>query len=252
MSTYRSPFFCFQKMKLFLSAFVALALSSVGYSAVLIGELDVTPPSSVNLTTAGTLDWAIWNIGTTSITPRLPSNTKKDGLGAISAISPVGGGSVRGYSQLPTELYSYTDGTNPTTLTSSTQNFASNSVLDSVGHGVSLTITGDPTQMYKVDIWTSGFNAIGTLTATLNGATTYSDSNSYGALKTPAVYSFIFQPDSAEDLLTIEYVMTTDNGNSAHVGIQAVTISAIPEPAATVLLVGGLGALACGRRPRRS
>jgi hypothetical protein len=232
---------------------VALSLTAAGHAAVLTGSLNATPPASVNLTTAGTVDWAIWNLSSSLSTPRLPTNYKSGGPRAVSAISAVGGGSIRGYTQVPTELYSYTDGANsPTTLTNSTQNFAANSDLDTLGRGVSLTITGDPAQLYKVDVWTSGFNATGTLTANLTGATSYSDFNSYGASKTPALYSFTFQPNSASDLLTIQYVMTADLGSSAHVGIQAVTISAIPEPSTLVLLVGALGALASVQRRRRA
>ena len=241
-----------KKTSLF-AALAALALTSAGYSAVLTGSLNTAPPTSVNLTTEGTFDWAIWNISTSLSTPRLPTNTKNGGPQAISAISAVGGGSVRGFTQVPTELYSYTDGKNtPTTLTNSTQNFAANSDLDTLGRGVSLTITGDPTKVYKVDVWTSGFNATGTLTATLAGATTYSASNSYLASKTPALFSFTFQPNSVTDLLNIQYVMTADNGSSAHVGIQAVTIAVVPEPASFALLAGGIGSLLCFRRPRRA
>lgn len=230
----------------------AFSLTATGHSAVLTGSLNTTPPASVNLTTTGTYDWAIWNISSSLSTPRLPTNYKAGGPRAISAISAVGGGSVRGYTQVPTELYSYTDGNSPETLTNSTQNFAANSDLDTLGRGVSLTITGDPAQLYRVDVWTSGFNATGTLTASLTGTAGFSDSNSYGASKTPALYSFTFQPNSAADLLTIQYVMTADLGNSAHVGIQAVTLSAIPEPSSLALLAGSAAALAFVRRKRRA
>jgi hypothetical protein len=232
-----------------LTVLASLSLSPLGHSAVLTGSLNTTPAASVNLTTAGTYDWAIWNISTSLSTPRLPTNTKNGGPQAISAISAVGGGSVRGYTQVPTELYSYTDGKNsPTTLTNSTQNFAANSDLDTLGRGVSLTITGDPTKLYQVDVWTSGFNATGTLTAALSGATTYSASNSYGGTKTPALFTFFFQPNSVTDLLNIQYVLTSDDGTSAHVGIQAVTIAVVPEPSSLVLLAGGLGMIALRRR----
>lgn len=236
-----------------LAAVLYLFSLASGLSAVLTGSLNTTPPPSVNLTTTGTFDWAIWNTNsTTGLSSRAPTNRKAGSPNAISAITPVGGGNVQGVTVGSSELYSYTNGNSPATLTNSTQYFVINNGLDTIGRGVQFTITGDPTKTYQIDVWTSGLNATGTLTATTAGAPTFTDSNSYGSTKTPALYSFTFQPNQVSDLLTIQYVLTTDSGSSAHVGIQAVSISVVPEPTTLALAAGAVISLASFRRTRRS
>jgi hypothetical protein len=238
------------KKSFLIGVLLSMALVGPGYSAVLTGSVNIDPPLGVNLTTSGSLDWAIWNTtSSTALSERAPTNTKSDGAGLIGDISGLGGssGSVRGYGGAE-QTYSYTDGVSPETLTDSTQGFVGNATLDSVGAGVTLTIVGDPFQPLRVDIWTTGFRATGELTASLEGAANVVLLSSYEADKVPALFSFVFQPDEISDVLTISYIMTVDAGTSAHVGIQAIAVSAVPEPSAALLLAGGLIAVVVFRR----
>lgn len=235
-------------------ALLLLAFASAP-AAVLTGSVDSDPPVGVNLTTEGSLDWAIWNTTSSSAVASIaPTNIKDGGPGLIGAISGVGGssGSVRGYGGA-TQTYSYTDGTSPTTLSSATQGFVGNATLDSLGSGVTLTIVGDPFQPLQVDIWTTGFRASGQMTVSLDGASDVILSSSFESTKTPALFSFVFQPDEITDVLTITYVVTEDTGSSAHIGIQAVTVSAVPEPGAVLLLgLAGMTLLFFRRGRRRA
>ena len=243
-------------MKIILTtcaAFMAICLNSAT-GAVLTGSVTQYATADVDLAASGTLDWAIWN--TTSSTPvssLAPTNTKDGGAGLIGDLFGVGGsaGNVRGFGGVDDTFYSYTDGTSPETLSNATQGFVGNASLDSLGSGVTLSITGDPLQPLRVDIWTSGFRATGEMTVSLNGvADPVVLTASFGADKTPALFSFVFQPDVLSDVLGISFVMTEDTGSSAHIGIQAVAISPVPEPTVTTLLLGGLAVFALRRRRR--
>lgn len=241
-------------MKIILTACVALTAFCLNSAtgAVLTGSVTQYATVDVDLTASGTLDWAIWNTtSSSSVSSRAPTNIKDGGAGLIGDLFGVGGssGSVRGFGGVDDTFYSYTDGTSPETLSDATQGFVGNASLDSLGSGVTLSISGDPLQPLRVDIWTTGFRATGEMTVTLNGvAEPLVLSATFGADKTPALFRFVFQPDTVSDVLGISYVVTEDTGSSAHIGIQAVAISPVPEPTVVTLLLGGLGVLGLRRR----
>lgn len=238
------------------TAAVLLVLATSAQAAVLTGLSNTNPATGVNLTTTGSLDWAVWTIaGTSGAGPSLaPNNTKSGGPVIFSGITPVNGGvNVRGYGSA-TQTFTYTDGTSPASLTGGTLGLAANSVLDEVGTGVALSITGNPSQTYEINIWTAGYNAIGELTATLDGATpVVLSSRSWGTTKTPSLFTITFRPDEVTDLLNLSFVLATDSGANAHVGIQAISVTAVPEPSAGVLVLGGLAFVvaSCRARTRR-
>ena len=75
-----------------------------------------------------------------------------------------------------------------------------------------------------------------------------------GSDKSSNVFSFEFTPDDDLDLLNISFHLKDNNiGASAHVGIQAVTISAVAVPEASTfgLLLGGLTLLFAGSRRQK-
>lgn len=105
-------------------------------------------------------------------------------------------------------------------------------------------------QAYRVDVWATGFRSTGVMTASLEGADdVVLNSQAYEVEKEGTLFSFTFRPDDDADLLTLSYVMTASTGGSSHAGIQAVTVSAIPEPSAALLSISGPG-LALLRRRR--
>ena len=243
------------KKTLLIAASSLLAFASAGFSATLVGSVDSNPAMGVNLTTEGTLDWAIWNSTSSGTTAsKAPTNTKVTGLGLISNVTPVSGGSVRGASA-GTQTFTYVDGTSPTAQTNATFGLALNSQLSTIGAGVHLSITGNPALAYKVNIWTTGFRATGQMTASLAGAAdVVLSGDAFASTKVPELYSFTFQPDLASDTLNIDYVITAlpdfDTG-SGHIGFQAVTVSVVPEPTTIAMLLGGLGLLIGFQRARR-
>jgi hypothetical protein len=230
------------------------------YASAAVLSLDsvtrLSTTSQANLSN-GTTDWAYWAPTASGIpTPVAPTNRKLNGS-IISSMGMVGGTTLRGSTTASTvEQYTYTDGASPTSATNaSLAGLIFNTDIGSIapGKGVSLTLTGDPTTPRVANLYFGGFGATGTLTLTLNGATTVIDSSQIFTSTSPkhiAIYSVRYQPDSASDLLTIQYTASnvTDTANG-HVGAQAVTV-AVPEPATISLAAAGVLLLARRRRNR--
>jgi hypothetical protein len=224
-------------------------VSTPADGALLLGSVDTAPPAPADLTAAGTLDWAIW--GTTSTTAsatKAPVNDKSGGT-ILGSLSEVTGGNLRG-GIASTQTFSYSDGTSPSSQTGVTFGLIFPVTLDSVGNGVQLSVAGDPAVQRIIRIWGSGTQGVGTLTASLNGAPdVVLVSQTYGGTKTPTLFTINYQPDAPGDVLTVRYVLSTDGGGgNSHVGFQAAAISAVPEPATAMLLLGGAGILVMRRR----
>ena len=154
------------------------------------------------------------------------------------------------------ERYSFSDGTSPTSGTNaSLAGLIFNSDIGTLaaGKGLQLSIAGDPALERIITLYLGGFGATGNLTLTLNGvALPVTDSSQVFTSTNPkhiAIYTVRFQPDFAADTLTVQYTASavTDTVNG-HVGLQAVTVSAVPEPGTSIL--GGVGALLLCRRRR--
>jgi hypothetical protein len=238
---------------------VAAAMSSMASAAVLSldGITRVNTTSQTNLTN-GNADWAYWAPNTaTGQTPPVPPTNRKFGGSIISSMSNVGGTTLRGSTTASTpEQYTYTDGTSPTSATNaSLAGLIFNSDLGSnaPGKGISLTLTGDPTTSNVAKLSFGGFAATGNLTLTLNGATTVVDASQVFPNTSPkqmAIYTVRYQPDSASDLLTVQWTASNiTDATNGHVGAQAVAV-AVPEPG-TLSLTAAAGALLLARRRRR-
>ncbi len=236
-----------------LCAIALLAMPALTSSAAFLTvTVDLAPPNA-NLTTEGAFDWAIYdNTGgaTASISP---TNTKSGSsvlnTAALTAVTV--GNSVRGTSSKGAELFTYTNGTSPTSQTNATVAEVFDSTLDLVGTGVKFSVAGDPLVTRTLKVWATGFNGQGTLTATLPGAANQlALSQLYTASKVPTLFTITYLPDNPGDNLGISYVMTTDTGGAAtssHVGIQAVAV-AVPEPTSAITLLGGLAFVLSRRR----
>jgi hypothetical protein len=240
-----------------LGAALGIALPASGAS--LTGTVNTAPGTAVNLTNDGSVNWAIWNYSSATDTATVaPSNTKgtpptSGQAGFISSVTAVTTGNVRG-GTVGSATFTYSNGATPVNFPAAATGLIFDATLNTTGEGIRLAVTGSTALTYRVNVWATGFDAIGTMTASLAG---FSDvvlsSQTYGTgAKEPTLFSFIFQPTSATDLLNLRYVMTdagTSNASS-HVGIQAVTVSVIPEPSSSMALLGGVGMLACIRRRR--
>jgi len=232
------------------------------HAASLSGFSNLSPDMDISLTNTGSLDWAIWDANSdTAFAEKVTTNIKSGGPGVISSITAVAGdGSVRGASD-GLQTFTYVDGVSPTSQFNSTIGMTINNSLGSIGPGVQLSVTGDSSLMYQVDIWTTGFRSVGEMTASLNGAddvVLYTDEfGTNGATaKVGQLFTFYFQPDSNSDLLNLSFVTSAVNAsdaNFAHVGIQAVAVTVVPEPHTTALLLGASAVvLAVSLRRRRA
>lgn len=251
------------KMSAFLGfAIVPVLISSLDTAeaaVVLTGSVNHTP-GPADLTAQGDLDWAIWNVTSPTSSPfgtgsREPTNRMSGGTGQIGDITAVGTNTTwrgSGGTSIGTQTFSYTNGTSPSSLANTAQSLVFNSSLDSIGQGVSLTVSGTPGQLTTVYVWGTGYQGQGTLTASLAGASNLELlSQTYGTGKNPTLFQINFTPEDASDLLILTYALTTDaTGGNSHVGIQAVAVSAIPEPSTGLVALLGTG-LAVFRRRRR-
>lgn len=230
-----------------------------------VTQYTTTMGTPVDLTAEGTLDWAYWEqTGASYASPLAPTN-EKSGASLISSASVFNdsdgtNGTLRGSGGSSTSgLYSFSDGTSPQSspgLAMAGLVFNSQLGTGSVGDGFTLQITGDPGAERYVNLYLGGFSVTGRLELTLAGVTTVVDTSQTFGSSSPkgiAVYSLRFQPDLVTDLLTVTYTVDSVQGSNAnaHVGLEAVTVSNIPEPGSALLL--GIGAIAlAGKRRRRA
>jgi hypothetical protein len=227
----------------------ALTVSTARASVVSGTHVDVagTTGTNVNITAAGTLDWAYWDTSASSGIS-LPTNSKNGGT-AISDASTVGGGTGRGSSSDTEAMFTFTDGTSLTSGTAPGSGFGVsgifNNQLGSINTGISLAITLPTTDMYTIYLWTAEHRATGQLTVSLNGATSYiaETTDTLGPNpKTSYLYTLTAKADTIGDVLNIELLTTATDGNAYSTSvISGVAISAVPEPATIGML--GLGTL---------
>lgn len=230
-------------------AIAALGLPSLASAALLNGSFSSSAPANENLTTDGTIDWGIWDYQSSGAgTSGAPSDRKLGSLfiGNASALLGTPRG-ITGTSAPPT--YTFTDGTSPVSGTGISIGALTDTSINTLGSGFKLNITGNPLLTETVRVYLDSFAAVGTMTATLNGATTYTDSSGSApaSSRLPFVYTFTFQPNSVSDQLQLSYSISTLNGGSANVDLQAVTVA--PEPA-SMGLAGVAGLLLLARRRR--
>ncbi len=241
--------------------FAGSALVSSSDAATLVVDSVVRVPSTVstpvNLTTQGSADWAYWSAGSASTTVA-PTNAKISGT-AIGDLALVGGGTAfQGGAQPTVERYSFTDGTGPASGTNvGVGGLVFNSIIgtNADGKGFILQITGDPLIERTVTLYLGGYGATGNLILDLPNANQYTNgSEIFGATspKEISIFTFRFKPDLLTDKLSIIFSASniTDSVNG-HVGIEAVTLAAIPEPGVLALSACGLLFIVRRRRSAR-
>ncbi|QNN21698.1 hypothetical protein HED60_05255 [Planctomycetales bacterium ZRK34] len=233
-----------------LALVAVLTISMSASAATLTGVAQANPVSPADLTALSVGgDWAVW---TSTSNPRAngtPNNRKDNVTALIGDVSNILGANTRGVTVSSTQQISYTDGVSPTTATGVTVSGITSTALSTSGAGVELDITGDPSQGLFVRLFVAGYRKVGTLTATLNGATTYTDSSfSWGDDKIGRLYLLHFQPDNVSDLLHISFTGAGSSSNS-HVLLSAVTV-AVPTPASLPAGLGLLSLITLRRRRR--
>jgi hypothetical protein len=240
------------------AAILAMGGMSGSAAAAILTGVYGTAGAPANLTADGKVDWAIYTQTATAsyASANAPPDNRKAAAAVIGNVTPAGNtNNLRGVGGTNT-TFTYADGTSPATFAPATVGGIANTVLDTTGVGYQFTVAGDASQTLFVAVYVGGFNtAANTFTATLNGATMYTDTTSvFGGSNPKAAgrYNLAFRPDAAGDLLTIRYTLTNNavTNDNSHVLLQAVSVSTVPEPAtAGILLVGAAGLLTRRRRP---
>jgi hypothetical protein len=239
---------------IFLAAFPAdgALISGVG------GGSTVT---SVDLTAAGSTHWAAWNrTNTTNVSSASPNYTKTGGTGTISAITTTNSSAI----VEPAAYAATVRGTNSSTSypdspvfswstmdsSSSAPSFMTgifHTTLNQDLYGVHFSITDLPALAeglaYRINVYATSYNGASTLTLTSGTAfaTLDGEAKSTGRTKSTNLFEFNYNPDSPSTVLDVDLRLSGTFGDSGHAAIQAVAISVIPEPSASLIAFAGLG-----------
>lgn len=262
-------------MKPTVAVIALAAFSATAHAATLVGGVVAAPNSTAGTSytmPSGTgTDWGFFNKDNTSVAS--PFNaTNTSGTGArVFAVSTFNGGSLRGPGNAttgaPLSFFNYNNGTTPVNSAAGTDSRPTgifNTQLGSTGvgagptgdkgSGVQFSVTGFSAQSL-VSVWLFNFAATGVVEVFLNGSTNllYTQQVTNPPNPTDGKNAYLltlnFTPDNATDELLIRYRMTaTDDATNGHVGLQAVAISPIPEPASLALLALAGGAFGFRRR----
>lgn len=235
-----------------MTGMMVIAATSMVQAGTITGIGSPTTVNSgnpVNISTAGTSGWAYWDDASSSaVSAYAATNTKNSNNVTISSVTNVNsGGFVRGSSGTLTDAtFRFSDGVSPVSGTQQTHGVFSSS-LAALNSGVSFSITLPDVNTYTIQIWVSGYEATGTFTALMAGATTYTDSSfTYDVVPTAKLYTLTVNPDSANQVLTLSYTLKAINdtgvGQSAHVMLNGVAVRAAAVPEAASLGLLGLGA----------
>ncbi len=219
----------------FLCSLAVVAFLQSSRAATLSGAFTPLSPlgTNVNLTVAGTLDWAHWGCGSGwtierkyGVRPQItntflaPSDryfNYYDGpfqfTNGTNTFSWNDGTPVLAVTNTPTGVYIFGDklsGNNPT--------------------GFEIQCPAD-TQSKRLRLYVGTSGAAGTLKASLSGATTYTDSSLSGG-PSNGVYTIDFQADAAGQTLTVTF---TSSDTSGYLMLGAATLSGPDVPPSAII-----------------
>jgi PEP-CTERM motif len=258
------------------SLIVGWGVSTANAGILGITYTDVTPGSTIDLTSLGTLDWAKWGNGEPNDT--LPYATPRDSSGTIinPVLTPLGsvpsGQSVVLVPFSPTAgetpVFSWTNSTIPMAGGNPVGTVVSETIIPAqssypVGLGASFQATADASPR-TLDVYVQGFNTRMELTASLSGGESESLIASSATLIPIAsgaggnnYFSFgMFSIGYSGAGETLKITLTADNQSGiptdapqygfSNAGVFAATVvqsAAVPEPSSIVLSTIGLGGL---------
>lgn len=214
---------------LLLSWIAAIAYLSSSNAATLSGSFaPLSTETNINLSTEGTLDWVHWGLNS-SWTVERKYGVAPQITNTFSAPSDKYFNFYDGPFQLTGAPLSFTwnDGTPEQAVTNTGTGvyIYGDKQSGNTPNGFQIQCPADTTlKQLRVYVGTSG--ATGTFSASLNGATTYTD-GSLGGNPSNGVYTINFQADSPGQKLTINFTSTDTSGS---LSLQAVTLSGSDLP----------------------
>ena len=177
-----------------------------------------SPPSPINLTTEGQVDWAHWGNGGAQVFDHKTGVPQQ-----ISNVTFIGTSAVNWLSDNPT-AFSWTDGTPNTTATNTLTGIR----VSSVGNGFEITVPAD-TNLKTVKLYTGFWYSQAKLEATLSdGSSPTIVNTSLGGSSGPTsgIYSLSYRAASGGQLLRIRYTIQTDyNSPNGNISLQAITLT---------------------------
>jgi Bacterial Ig domain/IPT/TIG domain len=181
------------------------------------------PPSTINLTSQGTLDWAHWGNGGPAV-----FNHKNNVSQQISNFSVIGTNPVQWLADNPT-AFTWSDGTPTTNAIGVTTGVH----VNDLGNGFQFTVPAD-TNLKTLRVYVGVWMARGRLEASLSdeSATTFVDThlvNQNGT--TNGVYTIAFSAASAGQTLTIKYTVQSNYFTPfGNVALEAATLTSGGDP----------------------
>ncbi len=203
---------------------------TVGNGGSLSGTVAASPdpivaPTSVDLTAAGSLDWAIWGYaGGGTSTSLAPDVRKADGtaISALTNIDPAPSAPLRGLGQFrgPPFLFNWTDGSSPASAANATGGIQHNGGpppnplgvdVSTLGKGFSFDVPAD-TAARTLTIYLGTNRASGQLTASLSDASApdFTDTLPSATDLRSGVYTIHYAAASANQTLHVQFVETAD------------------------------------------
>ncbi len=202
------------------TALLTLVVSAAGRSGSLSGNL-THPTGNVNLTTAGTADWAHWGYNGSRM------DHKASGGGRISNITPIPtGGTVNQTVDYGQGFY-WNDGTPTVSIVSGSATKTGVWIFGN-GHGFSITAPAD-TQQRTLSVYVGVWNATGNMTASLSDSSAPSYNDTSMVATDPAVigmYTFTYHAASPGQTLTITWTASNATSNIGNVSIEAAALAA--------------------------
>ncbi len=222
----------------------------------LTGSRAAPAASPVDLTAAGTLDWAVWGFANGGTSNLLAPDVRRAGGTAISALTDVNSPSpipLRGMGQFGPQpfVFSWSNGSAPTSAASSVQTGIQHNggpplMVSTLGTGFQFTVPADLTPR-TLRVWVALNRASGQLSATLsdNSAPAYSNSYDVGVGDfIGAVYTVDYTAASPGQTLTVRWIedgdscadFRCDNASLHAVALSGAGGGSDPPPLATVAL----------------
>jgi hypothetical protein len=210
-------------------ALVSMASASVVVSISELGT-DVSSVNTIDLTTLGSTDWAMLGQGADT-----NAFTEMAGADYIADVA-VSGGSKGAFEN--SYLCSWNNGAGTETATA-----VKGSWEASYGATISFSVTNLEAGDYTMNVYSSKYRANGALTVTMGTESVTTDFTVGGSSASSeyGVFTVNFTVDTTGDSLDVAYTTTDLGKDYGNVGITAITLASIPEPATMGML--GLGAL---------